>query len=81
MTMLENEGEARSMRALAELGMSGNKPSHHRSNLIEAIAMFAGLSRDDMLDQAANKELEAIREENRAARDATSTYRGGSGHQ
>ncbi len=72
MTNLENEGKARLMRALAELGMSGNEPSHHRSNLIEAIAMFASLSRDDMLEQAANEELEAIREENRAARDSTS---------
>lgn len=65
--MMGNDGDSRLGKALAELGYSDSKPSHHRSNLLHAIQLFAGLNHDDWLEQACEARLNMIRAENRTS--------------
>jgi hypothetical protein len=47
--------------ALEALGCDAKKPSHHRHNLISAIALFAGVHGDAELESACDVELKNIR--------------------
>jgi len=55
-------------QALGLLGYREDQPSHYRSNLLHAIAQFAGLSRDEYLGYACEARINLIRAENEAAR-------------
>lgn len=54
--------------ALSLLGYEGNQPSHYRSNLLHAIALFAGVTGDEGLGHACEARINVIRAENEAAR-------------
>lgn len=55
-------------QALGLLGYREDQPSHHRSNLLHAIALFAGVAGDESLSNACEARINLIRAENEAAR-------------
>ena len=62
------DGNQRLDQALSLLGYSESQPSHHRSNLLHAIEMFAALSHNEALEYACQARINVIRAENEAAR-------------
>lgn len=66
---MNNDGDSRLDKALAQLGYSESKPSHHRSNLLHSIQLFAGLNQDEGLERACEARLNEIRAENEASRE------------
>lgn len=64
MVINKEGGSERLRRALAELGVSGTEPSHHRSHLLHAIELFALSRQDDALENAARSEIDTIKMSN-----------------
>lgn len=67
----EPEGERRLNLALTVLGYEAANQLHHQSNLIHAIALFAGEQGDQELEAACAREVENIRASVREAQQAT----------
>ncbi len=56
----ENSGTARLHRLCSEICMSGSEPKHYRTNLLDAVLMFAELKHDHDLVAAVQMEIERI---------------------
>lgn len=54
---------ARLEQALGLLGYTSAQELHHKSNLIHAIALFAGLSHDTELEAECEREIQRLRAE------------------
>lgn len=65
---MTNEGASRLDQALELLGYRQEKEPHHKTNLLHAIRLHAGLIGDRELEDACNAEIERIRAEINAVR-------------
>ncbi len=65
--MAENE---RLQEALGILGYQNAREPHHRSNLVLAIQLFAGIQQDDKLETECEMEIKKIRAEIAADRES-----------
>lgn len=66
------DGNVRLDQALEVLGYRETQPTHHRSNLLSAIALFAGANRDEALGWACEARINCIRAEAESARSGNS---------
>jgi|GEM_PF-4768765 len=69
--MITNPNE-RLEQAIGLLGYHENQPAHYRSNLLNAIALFAGVTGDEGLVYACEARINLICAENGAAPIGTS---------
>ena len=61
------DGNNRLDQALSLLGYNEDQPAHHRSNLLHAIELFAGLNHDEPLEYACQARINMIRAQSNAA--------------